>query len=79
MAFLRVLVRIGVVLKPFNVVGHFLQKLDFKFEVLPTSGALSTAPNRSAVVELPVAGIVTGVRQRATPCRNDTLAQPAFP
>ena len=38
----------------------FLDKHDLKFEVLPTSDALGQAPNRSSVVELPMAGIVTG-------------------
>ena len=74
MAFLRVLVRIGVVPKSQNIVGHFLEKHDLKFEVLPTSDALGTTPNRSAVVELPMAGIVAPVRQHAYPCRKNTPA-----
>ena len=60
MAFLRVLVRIGTRPKSQNIVGHFLEKHDLKFEVLPTSDALGRVRNRSAVVELPMGAIVTG-------------------
>ena len=42
----------------------FMKNADLKFEVLPTSDALGTTPNRSAVVELPMAGIVTGAPAR---------------
>ena len=53
--------------------------MSVKFKVLASSDALGQVRNRSAVVELPMAGASSLVRQHAYPCRKNTPAQPAFP
>ena len=79
MAFLRVLVRIGVVPKPSNIVGHFLEKHDLKFDRCCRRRALSVL----RPIDPPWSSYLWGqsslVRQHAYPCRKNTPAQPAFP
>ena len=79
MAFLRVLVRIGPVPKPSNIVGHFLEKHDLKFEVLPTSDSLVLLRPIDPPWSSCLWQASSPVRQHAIPSPNDTPTQPAFP